>query len=291
MKTLKSILASITLLLASFTTAYAQKDTTVVPVLGSQTEMTSEQMLIQMQKQMADLQVKIDQIQNTLDKRDPAKKEIIPVKEKNSSHFYWGLQFGFMLTNDQYAISKETKENLGTRFSFIVKPSVGYNFTPRLNAGCKFVFADCQFAGLNYSSFQYLIANALIGGGMHPFDYLTWNIQPYVRYKITKLFWEKVNLWGELSAYAGQLIPRDSKTHELQKGSVNTIYGIGLRPMITVDLNKNLMLFSSMEFLSWNGTSQKLDDATGYNNSFSFEFIPIYSLLSGLFNIGILRKF
>jgi len=253
--------------------------------------LTAEQMLFQMQKQMTELQVKIDQIQSTLSPENKAKKEIIPVEEKNTSHFYWGIQFGCFFSNNQYTVSQDVKENLGTRFSFVIKPSVGYNFTPRLNVGCKFIFANCQFAGMDYASFQYLIASSLIGAGAYPYDNMTWNIQPFIRYKLTKLFWEKVNLWAELSAYAGQMIPRDSKTRELQHQNRSTIYGVALRPMITIDLNKNMMFFTSLEFLSWNGSTLVSGESSQTNNSVNFQFIPIYSLISGLFNLGIIRRF
>jgi len=57
-----------------------------------------------------------------------------------------------------------------------------------------------------------ILANAMIGGGFSLSDYITWSIQPYVRYRFCHIIWKRLNLWGEFSVYAGQKIPRDPKT-------------------------------------------------------------------------------
>lgn len=267
-----------------------QADTAASAAVVTADSLSTEQLLLQMKQQMTDLQLKIDQIQNAVaSPKQPV--EIIPTKEKNNSHFYCGLQFAGFLTSAQYAVSSESKQPLGTRFSFAIKPSVGYVFTPRWNAGIKLVYADCQFSGLTSSTLPYIIANAFIGGGAALCDYVTWNVQPYVRYKISRLFWDRVNFWAELSGYAGQQIPRDAKTRELQTWNTSTVYGVALRPMITCDLNRNLMIFTCFDFISWNGSKRVSNDVAEYNNGLTFQFVPIYSLLSGLFNIGLLRKF
>jgi len=255
---------------------------------------STEQLLLEMQQQLTQMQMKLDQIQNTIPAPKDPNREIIPAKAKSTSHFYWSIQFGFFVNSSEYTEleTPEAKQSLGTHFSYAIKPSFGYNFTDRISVGCKLVFADCQFSGLqNASSLRYILANALIGGGISLSDYMTWNVSPYFRYRITKLFWERVNLWAELSVYAGQSIPRDSKTHALQAGESSVIYGIGLRPMITCNLNKNLAFFTIMDFLSWNGSYKMSNGTAVQNNSFNFQVIPIYSIITGLFNLGIIKRF
>jgi len=271
----------------------SQPDTTVTSLTvmpkdsPSRTDsLTTEQLLIQMQKQMADLQLKIDEIQSAVTRQ----KDIVPTSQTSNSHFYFGFHFAFYLTKDQYAVSSDTKQSLGTKFSFAVRPHVGYVFSPRWNAGLKFVYADCQFSDSTATNFSKILSTAF-SGYAYPFNYITWNVQPYVRFKVTKFIWNKVNLWAELSGYVGQMIPRDGQTRELLTSQRSVVYGIALRPMLTLDLNKNLMIYSSMDFLSWNGAKSLSDEVSGFNNNISFQFIPIQTLLSGLFNIGLIRKF
>lgn len=269
--------------------------------LGSESDSTSStaikstsQILAEMQLQLQDMQLKLDSVNGYLASApgNGTSKEIIPVEEKNNSRFFWSIQFGFFLKSDEYFEGESSKENLGVKFSYALKPAFGYIFNDRMTAGCKLVFADCQFSGMQTSaSIKYIIANALIGGGVSMSDYITWRIQPYYRYRFTKLFWDRVNLWGEVSLYAGQNIPRDLQTRELKTGDISTIYGISLSPMITVDLNRNLMIFTTFDLLSWNGSYKMNGDRALNNNSFNFQFIPIYSILTGLFNIGLIRRF
>jgi len=264
----------------------APPDTSGTTLNASKDSVNTEQLLLQMQQQMADLQLKIDEIKSAVTRQ----KDIVPTSKKSSSHFYFGFQFAFYLTKDQYSISSDTKQSLGTRFSYAIRPHFGYVFSPRWNAGLKFVYADCQFSDSTATNFTKALS-AAFSGYAYPFNYITWNVQPYVRFKITRFIWNKVNLWAELSGYAGQMIPRDGKTRELLTSKRSVVYGVALRPMLTLDLNKNLMIYSSMEFLSWNGSKSLSDDVTGFNNNLSFQFIPIQTLLSGLFNIGLIRKF
>jgi len=260
-------------------TVRAASDTTIKNV-------DTEQLLLQMQKQMAELQLKIDEIKSAVTRQ----KDIVPTSNTSGSHFYFGFHFAFFLTKDQYAVSADSKKSLGTRFSFAVRPHVGYVFSPRWNAGLKFVYADCQFSDSTATNFSKMLSTAF-SGYAYSFNYITWNVQPYVRFKVSRFIWNKMNLWAELSGYFGQMIPRDGRTRELLTSQRSMVYGVALRPMLTLDLNKNLMIYSSMEFLSWNGAKSLSDEYTGFNNNVSFQFIPIQTLLSGLFNIGLIKRF
>jgi len=189
-------------------------------------QMTQEEILLSLQKQMTDIQLQLDQIQYSLSDSAKAKKDIIPLKsEGKKSKFYWSLRLGFLLSSTQYTESSETKFKPGVKASYVLKPAFGYIFNDRLTVGTTIVFADCRFADLNINSFQYLIANALVGGGFSLSDYMTWSIQPYVRYRFCNLIWQKLNLWGEFTVYAGQKIPRDLETHKLNTANISTIYG------------------------------------------------------------------
>jgi len=281
----KIIFSGLLLLLAA--TAWAQTEPATKPA----DSLSSDQRLAQMQAQMVELQKSMNQLQQTMNAAT-ATKDILPSsQDKKTSQFYASLQFGMFWSKDDYQFSTDSKEEVGTKFSYTLKPAFGYLFTPKITAGCTVVFADCRFSGLSGSSVQYIIANALVGGGVALSDYLTWYVQPYFRYKITKVFWNKLNLWGEVSVYAGQKIPRSTSTHELLTDKTSTIYGVKLRPMLTLDLNKDRMLFTSMEFLGWNGSCRTDGDSKHFNNAINFQFIPVYSILSGLFNFGLIRKF
>jgi len=255
-------------------------------------KMTEAEMLVSLQRQMTEIQLQINQIQYSLSDKSKESKALIPIEEqKHKSRFYWSARASFLLTSSQYSDTQGSDKNLGLKVSYAVKPAFGYIFSDRLTVGTTIVFADCRFADLSLNSFQYILANAMIGGGFSLSDYITWSIQPYVRYRFCHIIWKRLNLWGEFSVYAGQKIPRDPKTAQIQSWNSSTIYGAKLRPMLTVDLNKDLMLFTAMELLSWEGSCKVYNKETLVNNNVSFTIIPIYSILSGLFNIGIIKKF
>lgn len=277
----------------SDTTKLEVADTSMANVSDTTDSQTKnyEQLILEMHQKLDEMQLKLDQMHGTIQK----KGSTLDTDKKRETQFYWSIQFGFMLQNTEYitkGAGEEEKEKLGKRFSYAIKPSIGYNFTDRITAGLRFVFADCNFSGMeSTTSLQYMIANALIGGGVSLSDYITWRIQPYFRYRITKIIWDRLNLWGELEIYIGQNIPRDTETRKLQYSETSTIYGAGLRPMISVDINKNLMLFTRMDFISWNDSYLESNGEIYHNSSFNFHVIPIYNILSAFFNIGIQKKF
>lgn len=275
--------------------AWDVQSTTVLPTPTEivAKKQSTEEMLLAMQLQMSQLQSQINRLQNTLE--NPPKKasvDVIPAKYKSrKSKFYFSIQANLFYSFDEYLESPESKEETGSHFSYAIKPAFGYLFSRNFTAGLFLIFADCRFAGMNANSWRYILANAIIGAGVSTSDYLSWKIQPYARFRITRIFWDRLNLWAEFSMYAGQSIPRDTKTHELIYANTSTIFGAKLRPMISCNLNRNLQIFTTMEFISWNGSCRQYEGSTQFNNSFNFQFIPIYSILSGIFNIGVIKRF
>lgn len=224
-----------------------------------------------------------------------------------NAQFFFGFQFGGYVdgANDYFP---EIDYNLkgGTSFNVTIKPSVGYYFTPKLCAGVKLCYTDCSYnvndTDVSITNIKYYLDNMLMGNGLKR-NCMNWKVSPYVRYNVLSLGKEKkVKLWAELDGYAGQQMDRDPKTHALRTEETKTIYGIQLHPIISLDITRNRMLFTSLDILSfgWNGTSWKTQvkqtDGTYLTciesqNSAQFVLMPLYAL-NGLFvNIGMVKIF
>lgn len=224
-----------------------------------------------------------------------------------NAQFFWGIQGG--VYTDGATVSNPQGTTKGaTNFSYVLKPSIGYYFTPRFAMGVKFVWQDSRYmSGENYSNanfIRYVYENALMGAGINR-NAASFKVMPYARYKITHVLTEKLNIWAELNAYYGFGKSRDPQNgYKFEENKVKSTYGVGLHPMISYDLTDKFMVFTTLEVasLGWDGSTTRTailgtnGDPTGqyqYNREGAFYglFNPINGIVRAFFNIGVCKRF
>lgn len=211
-----------------------------------------------------------------------------------AKHFFIGAKFG---------IFNDWTQGGATNFSYVIRPSFGYYINDRWAVGLKLNLIDSRLKKGEsetvtiFDNINYTIAGLLMGKGLKN-NFLSWEVKEFVRYRATKLFWERLNLWIELNAYQGMRYDR------LDDGKLDTvnnkfIYGVSLYPAITLNVTEKWMLYTSFELfsLSYDGarstrwfttkpTDEKLNQGT-----FSVQFNPLYAIAKAVVNIGIIKSF
>lgn len=210
---------------------------------------------------------------------------------------FWGLKGGVFYDSGNSVTDNVIEEDPST-LSFTIKPSFGWYLNPNLTVGFKGEFADSKVyveEGEEASFFSQsmslrnFISNLTLGNGLGS-NFISWKLLPYARYRVGSMFSPKINLWVELELYAGQKFERDTENGGFE--TPNTIYGVVLSPMVSYDLNESLMLCFTPDMIRWDGQHKHTYSADHTNtHSISAQFNPLYQVLSGLFNISIIKKF
>ncbi len=218
-----------------------------------------------------------------------------PSKSWFAKHFFIGAKFG--LFNDW-------AQGGNMNFSYILRPSFGYYINDRWAVGLKLKFIDSRlkrsetgsgavsfFDNLNYS-----IATLLMGKGLAN-NFMSWQVNEFARYRATKLFWDKLNLWIEFNVYQGMKWER-MDNGALDGASRQFIYGAGLYPAITYNITNKWMLYTSFELLSfaYDGAVKPQFDLSGVTTrvnqgTFTFQANPLYAIAKGIVNISIVKSF
>ena len=211
-----------------------------------------------------------------------------------AKHFFIGAKFG---------VFNDWKQGGSTNFSYIIRPSFGYYINDRWAVGLKLNFIDSR---LNqgeegsvsiFDNINYTIAGLLMGKGLNN-NLLSWEVKEFVRYRATKLFWDRLNLWIEVNAYQGMRFPRLSDG-KLDKSGKKFIYGAAIYPAITCNITEKWMLYTSFELLSlsYDG-AEKIDlystdakDMTQRQGNFTFQANPLYAIAKAVVNISIIKSF
>lgn len=212
------------------------------------------------------------------------------------AQFFYGIQFGFFTDwNNASSTSGKSTTVGASSFNYTLKPTVGYYFNDRLMAGVKFIYTSCSTSISDEKSvpvnLRWILRNVMMGNGLDS-DYMSWKVRPYVRYNLVRLANDKLKLWVEFNGYFGGKIPRlaDKK---LDWNSRSLTYGVQLHPIISYDITKKFLVFTSLDILSigYDG-SHYLEDATKQRSgSFYCQLNPLNAIGEALLNIGIQRHF
>lgn len=209
------------------------------------------------------------------------------------SKMFWGLKGGVFYDAGS-TVSGSVKSKDPSTLSFALKPSIGWYLGQNWQIGIKAEFADSKVFENGSEKFtnvsiRNLISNLTLGNGLGS-NYISWKAMPYARYRICRLFTDRLNLWAELEIYAGQKFDRK----EDNKGfyAPSTIYGAAFSPKITFDVTDKFMIALTPDLIRWDGAHSSENGVDhSYTGSFSAQFNPLYQVLSGVFNIGIIKKF
>ena len=179
---------------------------------------------------------------------------VTPVPEKKvplwKQKLYYGYNFDIYLHHDSRSDRKENG------WSFALEPEIGWKLKERVYLGVRF--------GGSY-------ANLVTEEEVSTMDtsYTTklrvhqgsWEIAPYVRYRMKTLFDGKVGIWMEAHLYTGMQFPRVSDgliqgtDYDGLRHSVT--YGFQISPVITYQFNKKstFQVFFSILSLGYSGTA------------------------------------
>ena len=156
---------------------------------------------------------------------------------------YYGYNFDIYYHNDTRT---NTKEN---GWSIALEPEIGWRLKERVYLGLRFG-GSYQDAYLTYT------VSDLLEGKDQPATLRvqqgTWNVTPYMRYRLKTMFDGKLGIWLEAHLYAGMEFPR--VTDGVVKG---TNYEGQVSPVITYQFNKKstFQIFLSILSAGYSGTT------------------------------------
>ena len=166
---------------------------------------------------------------------------------------YYGYNFDIYYHNDSRS---NTKEN---GWSIAVEPEIGWRLKER-------VYLGLRFGGSYQDSYLTYTVSDLLEGNDKPASLRvqqgTWNVTPYMRYRMKTMFDGKLGIWLEAHAYAGMEFPRvadngnvTGTNYEGLKHSIT--YGVQVSPVITYQFNKKstFQIFLSILSAGYSGTT------------------------------------
>ena len=165
---------------------------------------------------------------------------------------YYGYNVDLYYHND----TRSGTETNG--WSVSLEPEIGWRLKERVYLGLRFG-GSYQDTYLSYTTLD------LLEGKEQPASLRvqqgTWNVTPYVRYRLKTMFDGKVGIWIEAHLYAGMEFPR--VTDGVVKGTdydglkQSIIYGAQVSPVITYQFNKKstFQVFFSILSAGYSGTT------------------------------------
>lgn len=198
---------------------------------------------------------------------------------------YYGYNFDIYWHHDS---KQNTKEN---GWSIALQPEIGWKLKERVYLGLR-VGGSYQDAYTTYSQEE------LLTGRTYTEDIRvmrgTWDVTPYVRYRLKSMFNDKLGIWLEAHLYTGMEFPRvtagniSGTDYDGLKYSVT--YGCQVSPVITYRFNRKstFQIFFSIMSLGYSGTTrfyEKTDDWTGdveHHNEYTNDIIIFSGKLKNL---------
>ena len=204
--------------------------------------------------------------------------EPVPVWKQK---LYYGYNFDIYYHNDSRAATKENG------WSIAVEPEIGWKLKERFHLGLRFG-GSYQDTYLTYTTLD------LVEGKEKPADLRvqqgSWNVTPYVRYRLKTMFNDKLGIWLEAHLYAGMEYPRVADNgnaigtnYEGLKHSIT--YGAQVSPVITYQFNKksNFQIFFSILSLGYSGSTFCYVDPDGsHRNEYTNDVIVFSGKLKNL---------
>lgn len=201
-----------------------------------------------------------------------SEKEVPLWKQK----LYYGYNFDIYFHHDS---KPNTKEN---GWSFTLEPEIGWKLKERVYLGMRF--------GGSYQN-ELVTFSQVDEATQKTFTedvrviYGSWEVTPYVRYRLKTLFNDKVGIWLEAHLYTGMSYPRvvdgTVKGTDYEGLRSTLTYGVQVSPVITYQFNRKstFQIFFSIMSLGYSGTTRfYVDQVTGARHQ---EFSNDVILFSG----------
>jgi len=183
----------------------------------------------------------------TVDSAEVAVKPIPVWKQK----LYYGYNFDIYYHHD----TRNNYKNNG--WSIALEPEIGWRLKERIYLGLR-IGGSYQDMYINYS---YETAEGEKESEDLRIQQGSWNVTPYVRYRLKTLFNDKLGIWLEAHLYTGMEFPR--VTDGMVSGTDydglrhSIIYGAQISPVITYKFNRKstFQIFFSILSLGYSGTA------------------------------------
>ncbi len=207
---------------------------------------------------------------------------VAPVKELPlwKQKFYYGYSFDIYFHHDTKSNEKENG------WSIAVTPEIGWRLKERLYLGLRVGGAYQD----SYTTYTYIKEDNTTFSEDIRVMHGSWEVTPYVRYRLKTLFNNKVGIWLEAHLYTGMDFPRVMdgvvKGTDYEGLQYNLIYGAQLSPVITYRFNRKstFQIFFSIMSLGYSGTTRFYKDPlTGErHNEYSNDVIIFSGKLKNL---------
>ncbi|MBR6034616.1 MAG: hypothetical protein IKP39_01000 [Paludibacteraceae bacterium] len=192
--------------------------------------------------------------------------EVAPVKEEVpvwKQKLYYGYSFDIYFHHDSRS---ERKEN---GWSIALEPEIGWKLKERLYLGMRFGGSYANMAtsyNINLQDTTYSTDLRVHQG--------SWQVTPYLRYRLKSAFNDKLGIWLEAHLYTGMEFPTvasgEVKGTDYDGLRYSVTYGVQVSPVITYRFNRKstFQVFFSILSLGYSGTTffyQDPEEGTRYN--------------------------
>ena len=209
---------------------------------------------------------------------EPPVKEIPLWKQK----LYYGYNFDIYFHHD----SRPNRTENG--WSIALTPEIGWKLKERVYLGLRFggSYANYKssFTVTEIDTTYYTDLRIHVG---------SWEVAPYVRYRLKTLFNDKLGIWLEAHLYTGMDFPRVTEgnvTHTDFDGLRHAVtYGFQLSPVITYQFNRKstFQMFFSILSLGYSGTAYCYTDHNDYTNDVIIFSGKLSNLIANQFTPGL----
>ena len=209
---------------------------------------------------------------------EPPVKEIPLWKQK----LYYGYNFDIYFHHD----SRPNRTENG--WSIALTPEIGWKLKERVYLGLRFggSYANYKssFTVTEIDTTYYTDLRIHVG---------SWEVAPYVRYRLKTLFNDKLGIWLEAHLYTGMDFPRVTEgnvTHTDFDGLRHAVtYGFQLSPVITYQFNRKstFQMFFSILSLGYSGTAYFYTDHNEYTNDVIIFSGKLSNLIANQFTPGL----
>jgi hypothetical protein len=222
-----------------------------------------------------------DSVADTANANANANAQIPVWKQK----FYYAYNFDIYWHHDS---KTNTKEN---GWSITLEPEIGWKLKERIYLGLRLggSFQD------TYSTYSYLdpLTDKTVSEDLRVMQG-SWNVTPYMRYRLKTLFNDKLGIWLEAHLFAGMEFPRviDGNATGTDYDGIcySASYGCQVSPVITYRFNRKstFQIFFSILSFGYSGTTRFYN---GKDNEYSNDIIifsgKLRNLLANQFTPGL----
>ena len=164
---------------------------------------------------------------------------------------YYGYNFDIYFHHDSRTSRKENG------WSITVEPEIGWRLKERVHLGLRLggSYQD-TYTTYSYENLlgQTVSENLRVRQG-------SWNVTPYVRYRMKSLFNDKVGIWLEAHLYGGMDFPSvasgSAAGTDYEGLRYKAVYGVQVSPVITYQFTRkrSFQIFFSILSLGYSGTT------------------------------------